>query len=162
MVAVVHCDFPACIEQAARPDVNTMPDGWTSAVHTHGCPYHGAAIAAHAADVECTTRRSKDWWSLRCACGWRPTPAAVNYSARELEKQHLLHVADVLRVESNPAPADPNDRQCFCPECIRCGCGIWERHHASLAEVMSAEDRRAAATSQASVEPANPTPETRN
>lgn len=19
--------------------------------------------------------------------------------------------------------------QCFCPDCIRCGCGMWERHH---------------------------------
>lgn len=35
-------------------------------------------------------------------------------------------------------PADPNDRYCFCPDCIRCGCGIWERHHAALSEITPA------------------------
>ena len=60
------------------------------------------------------------------------------------------------------ATPDPNDRYCFCPDCIRCGCGIWERHHASLGEVMSAEERRDFDTNRATAGPSTTAPEERS
>jgi hypothetical protein len=38
--------------------------------------------------------------------------------------------------DSVERPAGVEDgAYCVCPMCIRCGCGTWERHHASLAEI---------------------------
>ncbi|GGM52794.1 hypothetical protein ACFFX1_55350 [Dactylosporangium sucinum] len=31
--------------------------------------------------------------------------------------------------------ADPNDTYCVCPDCLRCGCGVWERHHTNLGDI---------------------------
>jgi hypothetical protein len=91
-ITVVHCDFPGCDAQAEQFDDRTMPAGWTSRIHTHGCPEHGEAIAGHAATVESWTARRKDWWSLRCACGWMPRPGVAAYTSRGLKAQHLAHL----------------------------------------------------------------------
>lgn len=97
-IRVVHCDFPGCTERETCPGQRIMPDGWTDEIYTHGCPTHRDAITAHAATVDCVTHRRKDWWSLRCACGWRPQPAETLWSSRYLQELHLFHVANVLRV----------------------------------------------------------------
>lgn len=34
-----------------------------------------------------------------------------------------------------------NEKYCFCADCIRCGCGMWEKHHKTEAEILSLTDR---------------------
>lgn len=105
-ITILHCDFPGCTEQTP----GHAEDGWTSAIHTHGCPAHGEAIAAHEATVESWNARRKDWWSLRCACGWTPRPGVSAWSSRDLKAKHLAHLAEVLAAGSwepaeQPEPA---------------------------------------------------------
>lgn len=95
-ITVVHCDFPGCDQQAPQPESRTMPEGWADALHTHGCPQHAGAISDHRASVDCDTYRRKDWWSLKCACGWTPRPATAAWSSSGLREKHLAHVAEVL------------------------------------------------------------------
>lgn len=104
IVRILHCDFPDCdarIEDDLHNKlyVQDRPDGWTNAIHTHGCPDHGEVIAAHKADVTSRTSgrgsREKTTWYLACACGWSPTPNRATHSAAGLKDQHVKHVADV-------------------------------------------------------------------
>lgn len=32
-------------------------------------------------------------------------------------------------------------RYCFCADCIRCGCGMWEKHHETADEIITLEAR---------------------
>lgn len=105
-ITVVHCDFPGCDERAEQFDARTMPGGWTGRIYTHGCPEHGEAIAAHAATIESETIRRKDWWLLRCACGWRPTPGRVAWSSAVLQEHHLAHVKAVLTFDQPTTPKE--------------------------------------------------------
>ena len=96
----MNCDFAGCAAQTPKPFsegyVANRADGWTDAIHTHGCPEHGEAIAAHQANVTSQTRgrgsREKTTWFLTCVCGWRPTPHHQTHTARWLHDQHLRHV----------------------------------------------------------------------
>lgn len=99
-ITFVHCDFPGCDERAEQYDARTVPSGWTGRIYTHGCPEHGEAIAVHAATVECETYRRKDWWSLRCACGWTP-PRREAWSSAGLRKQHREHLTAALTAEGS-------------------------------------------------------------
>lgn len=94
---ILHCDFPDCPRRTEALEVNApTPDGWTDAIHTHGCPDHGELIAAHKATVTDVERHRKTYWSLRCACGWTPG-LSEPYSSRSLKVMHRVHVAEVGR-----------------------------------------------------------------
>lgn len=101
-IRFMHCDFAGCDAQApneASGYIADRPDGWTDAIYTHGCPEHGEPIAAHQAKTTSDTRgrgsREKTTWYLTCTCGWRPTPFYQTHSSRQLQEQHLKHVAAV-------------------------------------------------------------------
>lgn len=94
-ITIVHCDFPGCEAQVPKPDDRTTPEGWTDGGHVHGCPRHWEAIARHKPTVESETYRRKDWWSLLCACGWRP-PRRAAWSSAGLRDQHREHLARAL------------------------------------------------------------------
>lgn len=90
-VTIWHCDAQLCGA--------TAPEGtkdWTYAIYTHGCPAHGAVIAAHRAKVVHDTRgrgsQETTTWYLRCACGWTPRPDWSKHTAAPLHAQHLAHV----------------------------------------------------------------------
>lgn len=99
-ITVVHCDFPGCDEQSPKPDGRTVPEGWTDGRYVHGCPRHWEAIAQHKPTIESETYKRKDWYSLRCACGWTPPRRAV-WSSSGLRDQHLAHLADALAAEQS-------------------------------------------------------------
>jgi hypothetical protein len=93
-VRLLHCDFAGC----GRTCPDDQADGWTNAIYTHGCPDHGAAIAAHKAKLDDQTRgrgrNEKTTWYLTCACGWYPTPNFQTYNATRLKAAHLTHVRE--------------------------------------------------------------------
>lgn len=117
-ITFLHCDFPGCDEQTP----GDAGDGWTSAIYTHGCPAHGEAIAVHEATVESWTARRKDWYSLKCACGWMPRPGVAAWAARELKEKHLAHVAEAL---ASWEPAE-QPGPCGCGVERACGCNAPE------------------------------------
>ena len=87
----VHCDHANC----DRRTPETALDGWAVEVYTHGCPDHREVIAAHAANIDCNTTRGKDYWNLKCKCGWVPKPVWELWSSRRLQADHLAHVREV-------------------------------------------------------------------
>jgi hypothetical protein len=58
-------------------------------------------------------------------------PAALDGGQPATEEPTPEPATDVATGEPTAA-----DRYCFCPDCIRCGCGVWEEHHADASEIV--------------------------
>lgn len=106
-IRFMHCDFPGCTAQTPHPSsapyVPVRSDGWTNAIHTHGCPDHGEVVATHTAKVTSQTRgrgrSEKTTWYLTCLCGWRPSPNWQTYNYDWLTRAHIKHLAAMCTEE---------------------------------------------------------------
>jgi hypothetical protein len=59
-----------------------------------------------------------------CICG---TPGTGNFEGP---------LRDCPVHGEQPSTRPPAEPYCFCADCIRCGCGMWEKHHADASEIV--------------------------